>query len=369
MADDRVPVPPPPDINIVEALRNRETGVRPHRRPQSADTAIARIRINDTASLTIERINRELADLRAQRAAMQELLMGDKLPRLQRERSRIEGLLMSVPRDKEIARDWIENLNMFIEEKTAESVKQAADDAIAEADALPQQIREAEIALKKLRERKKVADENATKFATIRNRFDRNTYDLRYHTQRLDSLQREYPPETLEVMKAERDDISNQLSTLLDIQGKVESLDVEVLAGLHSQRTIRDMVNDRKRYIESCNEARRQVQKAEKELKAIDMEQGRKEHDLETKLQGLASQIEGIKNNTTMSLEEKQAAKARVYDTRRRTLQDIEAIGPNIEHKKERYARAVRSAENTLKTRIENLNDLESHLLHRVYRP
>ena len=365
MADGRVSVTSPPGINIVKAIRNRETGIR----PQSADTAIARIRINDTASLTIERINRELADLRAQRAAMQELLMGDKLPRLQRERSRIEGLLMSVPRDKEIAGDWIENLNMLLDGKTAESVNKDADEAIAEADALPQKIREAEIALKRLRERKKVADENATKFATIRNRFDRNTYDLRYHTQRLESLQREYPPETLDAMKTELDDISTQLSILLDIQGKVESLDVEVRAGVHSQRTIHDMVNNRKRYIESCNEARRQVQQAEKEFKAIDMEQGTKEHELEKRLQELASQIEGIKNNTTMSLERKQEAKARVYDTRRRTLQDIEAIGPNIQHKKERYARAVRSAENTLKTRIENLNDLESHLLHRVYRP
>ena len=369
MSDGRVSVTPFPNTSIIDVLRRRETGEPARGRPQSAGTDLARIKISDAAGVTIAQINRELADLRAQRAAMQELLMGDKLPRLQRERSRIEGLLMSVPRDKEIARDWIENLTMLMDAKTAESVKQAADDAIAEADALPQQIREAEIALKKLRERKKVADENATKFATIRNRFDRNTYDLRNHTQRLESLEREYPPETLEVMKAERDDISNQLSILLDIQGKVESLDVGVRAGLHSQRTIRDMVNDRKRYIDSCNEARRQVQKAEKEFKAIDMEQGRKEHDLETKLQELASQIEGIKNNTTMSLEEKQEAKARVYDTRRRTLRDIEAIGPNIENKKERYARAVRSAENTLKTRIENLNDLESHLLHRVYRP
>jgi chromosome segregation ATPase len=170
-------------------------------------------------------------------------------------------------------------------------------------------------------------------------------------------------------MKAELDDISTQLSTLLDIQGKVESLDAEVRAGVHSQRTIRDMVNDRKRYIESCNEARRQVQNAKKEFEAIDMEQGTKEHTLETKLQGLASQIEGIKNNTTLTPEEKQEAKAKINDTRRRTLQDIEAIGAKIQHKKERYARAVRSAENTLKTRIENLNDLESHLLHRVYRP
>ena len=369
MSNGRVPVTPPPDINMVKAVRNRETGVRPHRRPQSAGTAIARIRINDTASLTIERINRELADLRAQRAAMQELLMGDKLPRLQRERSRIEGLLMSVPRDKEISKEWIENLNMLLDGKTSDSVNKDANDAIAEADALPQTIRNAEIALKKLRERKKVADENATKFATIRNRFDRNTYDLRYHTQRLESLEREYTPETLEAMKAELDDISTQLSTLLDIQGKVESLDVEVRGGLQSQRIISGMVNDRKRYIASCDEARKQVQQAEKEFKAIDMEQGTKEHELEKLLQKLASQIEGIKHNAKMSSEQKQAAKAKVYDTRRRTLRDIEAIGPNIEHKKERYARAVRSAENTLKTRIENLNDLESHLLHRVYRP
>jgi hypothetical protein len=369
MSYERIPALSRPDANITTVMRRRETGDAGRRRPQSAGTDLALIRINDVAEVAKEQIDRELAELRRQRAEMTELLKDDKLTRLQRERSRLEGLLMSVPRDKEIAAARIEDLNEILEGKTEDNVRRAADDAIAEADALPGQIRDAELALRRLREKKKAADENATRFATIRNRFDRAMYDLQRHTRLLHELESEYPLETLEAMRTELDSVSTQLNELLDIQGKVESLDVAVRAGARSQDIIRHMVSDRKRSIESCARAREEMEKAVKAFEAMDKEREKRECSLENRLQELTTQIENINQHRKMTPEQKQEAKAKINDGRMRILRDIENIGPVIENKKERLEGDMRNAEYTLEMRVKNLNELESRLLYRVYQP
>ena len=368
MSYERVPVIPRPDANITTVLRRRETGDAGRRRPQSAGTDLARIKIKDVADVTVRQFDRELADLRRQRAEMNGLLADGKLLGLQRERSRLEGLLMSVPRDKEIVAARIEDLNEILEGKTEEGVRKAAEDAIAEADALPQQIRDAELALKRLREHKKVADENANRFATIRNRFDHTVRDLQYHTRLLQKLESDFPPETLEAMRAELDSVSDQVNELLDIQGKVESLDVEVRAGARSQDIIRHMVSDRKRSIESCARAREEVEKAVKAFKAMGKEREKRECSLENHLQELTTQIENINQHRKMTPEQKQEAKAKINDRRMRTLREIEEIDTKMNNKKERLEGDVRNAEYTLEMRVKNLNELESHLLHHAYR-
>ncbi len=354
------------DRNMVHILEDRETSGARRRRPIHADP---QIHITDVAGVTQQRIERELADLRAQRAEMQGLLRDDKLPKLQQERSLTERLLEDVPKEKEIAREWIDNLNTLLEDKTAESVKQAADEATAEVEALSHQTREAEKLIKRLKERTRVAAENETRCVTIRNRFDRNAYDLRHFTQRLEKMEREFPPATLETMKTELTAISAKIDTLLDIRGKMDFLDDAVRLKSREKDGIREMLADRVRYIEHCNQARHEAAKAAKEYETVGIEQSKEEKALEAQLKNYATQIEDINANEKMTADKKLSVKERINRSREFTIQKIRAIGPKIEHKKESLAAAIRSAEATLKTRLTHLNNLEIRIMHSFYRP